>query len=86
MEEAKIDFFKRKCNKELFEREVVNKHGKTVPKLRSSKDLDTKEMTQAIERFRNWSASVAGIYLPSPNEEQFLLYCEKMIQENAEWI
>jgi hypothetical protein len=85
-EQAKVDFFKRTCNKELFEREKVNRHGKIVRYLRSSAELDSKEMTDAIERFRNWSAAVAEIYLPAPNEEQFLRHCMKMIEENREFV
>lgn len=86
LDETKVDIFKRECNRDLFEREAVNKHGKTVKYLRSSADLNSAEMTLAIERFRNWSASVAGIYLPSPNEEQFLAYCEQEIERNKEFI
>lgn len=83
--EAKVDFFKRDVNLSIFcpngER---RKDGK--PKLRSSADLTTAEMTIAIERFRNWSISVAGIYLPSPNEHQFLIYAEQEMQRNQEFI
>lgn len=86
LDETKVDIFKRECNRDLFEREAVNKHGRAVKYLRSSADLNSAEMTLAIERFRNWSASVAGIYLPSPNEEQFLAYCEQEIERNREFI
>lgn len=86
IDEAKVDFFKRECNRDLFEREATNKKGKTVKYLRSSADLNSAEMTLAIERFRNWSASVAGIYLPSPNEEQFLSYCQQEIERNKDFI
>ena len=85
-EEAKIDFFKRECNREIFERKGVNKQGREVTYLRSSADLNSAEMSLATDRFRHWSASVAGIYLPAPNEEQFLAYCEKIIEENREYI
>ena len=86
LEEAKIDFYKRTCNRELFEVEVVNSVGKSVRALRSSSVLDSKEMTLSIERFRNWSSAVAEIYLPSPNEEQFLAYCRQKIEENREFV
>lgn len=86
LEECKVDFFKRTCNKEIFERETINKHGQTITYLRSSRDLDSREMTEATERFRNWSAAVAGIYLPAPNEEQFIKHCMKMIDENREFV
>ena len=86
MDEVKVVFFKRECNRDIFERESVNKKGKTVKYLRSSAELTTAEMTLAIERFRNWSASVAQIYLPSPNEEQFLAYCEQEIERNKMYV
>lgn len=86
MDEVKLDFFKRLCNKTLFERTITNKQGKEIKILRSSKDLDTAEMTTAIERFRNWSSAVAGIYLPSPNEDQFLIHIQKEIERNKEFI
>lgn len=86
LDEVKLDFFKRKCNKEIFERRVTNKQGKEITTLRSSADLDTMEMTTAIERFRNWSVSVAGIYLPSPNEDQFLIHVSQEIERNRAYI
>lgn len=86
LDEVKLDFFKRKCNKEIFERRVTNKQGIEITTLRSSADLDTMEMTTAIERFRNWSVSVAGIYLPSPNEEQFLIHVSQEIERNRAYI
>ena len=57
LDEAKIDFYKRTCNRDLFERKTVNKKGKEVTYLRSSAELTTGEMTLSIDRFRNWSAS-----------------------------
>ena len=86
LEEVKVDIFKRECNRDLFEREGMNKKGQTVKYLRSSADLTSAEMTLAIERFRNYSASVAGIYIPAPNEAQFLAYCEQQIERNREYI
>lgn len=79
-EEAEIRFFKQTCNAEIFLREGETKKGRKTTYLRSTKELDTKEMTTAIERFRNWSAAVAEIYIPSPDEEQFLLYCRQEIE------
>lgn len=86
LDEVKIDFFKRICNKDLFEERITNKFGKEVVRLRSSRDLDTKEMTDAIERFRNWSSSVAGIYLPSPNEKEYLVYLAKEVERHKHYV
>ena len=79
-DEVKQDIFKKLCNPDIFYRERRNVKGETVRYLRSSADLDTGEMTLAIERFRNYSAAEAGIYLPAPNEESFLAYCEQQIE------
>jgi hypothetical protein len=75
VEYAKDNYFKRLCNKEIFVRHSEDKYLGNIEVLRSSSDLDTLEMTMAIERFRNW-ASAEGIYLPEPNEEDFLATIE----------
>lgn len=86
LDEAKIDFYKRTCNRDLFERKMVNKKGKEVTYLRSSAELTTGEMTLSIERFRNYSLSIAGIYLPAPDEHQMLIYAQQEIERNKEFI
>lgn len=79
LETVKYDFFKRQVNKDIFARERRNKNGISVTYMRSSRDLDTGEMTTAIERFRNWSASEAGLYIPEPNEYDAIMEAEKQI-------
>lgn len=66
LQEVKQDIFKRIVNKDIF---LIEKNGLVV--CRSSSDLDTKEYTIAIERFRNYS-NENGCYLPSPDEKEFL--------------
>lgn len=85
VEEVKIDIFKRLCNRTLFEREITNKQGKTIKVLRSSSDLTTGEMTTAIDRFRNYSAA-EGIYLPLPNEHDFLIHIQKEIERCKDYL
>ena len=85
-EEVKQDIFKRKLNKDIFEVERVNKRGQKVVRLRSSRDLDTEEMTRAIERFRNWSSAVAGLYIPSPNETDALFAAQQQMEQCAEYL
>lgn len=86
IEEVKLDIFKRTCNPDLFKRSGTNKKGLRVEFLRSTAELSTAEMTTAIERFRNWSSAVAGIYLPSANEQEFLIHIRQVIEENKEYI
>ena len=86
LDEAKVDFYKRLCNRDLFEQTVRNRMGREVKTLRSSSALTTAEMSLSIERFRNWSASVAGIYLPSASEQQMLLYARQEVERCQEFV
>lgn len=67
VDEVKQDIFKREICKDIF---MIEKNGRSV--CRSTADLNTLEMTQAIEKFRNYSSKDLGIYLPSPNEQEQL--------------
>lgn len=86
LEEVKQDIFKRKLNKDIFEVERVNKRGQCIRRLRSTSDLDTKEMTTAIERYRNFSSAVAGLYIPSPNETEALFEAQKQMEAYEEYL
>lgn len=86
LDEVKLDYFKKTCNRDLFERKKVNKQGREITYMRSSSELTTGEMTTAIERFRNYSSAQAGIYLPAPNENQFLIHIQQEIERNKEFI
>lgn len=79
LESVKYDLFKRRVNRDIFARERSNKNGQTITYMRSTRDLDTGEMTTAIDRFRNWSSSEAGIYLPEANEYDALMEAERQI-------
>jgi hypothetical protein len=86
IEFVKVEFFKKLCNPELFIIDRINpKTGEIRKDLRSSTDLDTRELTTAIERFGNWAASVE-IYLPAPNEDKFLKHIECEIERYKEYI
>ena len=85
-DEAKIDFYKRTCNRDLFEHERTNKRGEMKRYLRSSADLTKEEMSLSIDRFRYWSVSVAGIYLPSPEDGEMLAYAMQEIERNKEYL
>lgn len=87
MEYVKREYFKKECNPELFIGCAVDKlTGKEVMNLRSSKDLDTGEMTTAIERFRNWAAEVAGIDLPDAEDQAWLDYISREMQHQQVWL
>ena len=86
LDEVKVDYFKRTVNADIFKAKRVNRKGREVGYLRSTAELDTGEMTTAIERFRNWSASVAGLYLPSANEQEALLWVQKQIESDKDYL
>ena len=54
--------------------------------LRSSADLNTGEMTISIDKFRNYSSSELGVYLPSPDEVHFLNQIETQIKNNQHYL
>ena len=84
---VKKEFFKIKCNPEIFKTEYVNKKtGEVRDDLRSSSDLDTKEMTICIDRFRDYASKEAGIYLPEPNDMEFIRHCENDIENNKQYL
>lgn len=86
IEYAKKHYFKILCNPDIFIKKNEDKFLGEIKILRSSSDLDTREMTEAIERFRNWSNIEAGIYLPDPNETDFLQSIEIEIQKNKSFL
>lgn len=86
LDEVKVDYFKRTVNADIFKAKRLNRKGKEVNCLRSTAELDRGEMTTAIERFRNWSAAVAGLYLPSANEQEALLWMQRQVENDKEYI
>jgi len=85
--EVKQNIFKKDVNEQLFKIEFTNKEtGEVSDDWRSSSDLDTKETTLAIERFRNYSAQ-HGLYLLTSDEyiEQ-KFYIDQQIQENKQYL
>lgn len=87
MDYVKVEYFKRLCNRELFVRTKYDDLAKKeVEILRSSKDIDTGEMTTAIERFRNWASAEAGIELPDPNDQEWIAYIEREMQHQIAYL
>jgi hypothetical protein len=80
---AKVDYYKRLCNQDLFEVEKVNKQGEVVKDLRSSADLTTEEMAQSIDRFKRFAAE-GGIYLPDADRLHDL-QCAKIAVERYDF-
>lgn len=76
--------FKKEVNREIFKTEYINrKTGEIRTDWRSTADLNTKEMTTAIDRFRDYASKEAGIYLPEPNDLVHLQEIEKELNNHA---
>lgn len=87
LEYVKETYFKRTCNTEIFVAEREDDILKRKVKiLRSSSSLDTSETTLAIQRFRDWSSSEVGIYLPEPNEDKFLNEIRVEMDRNKQYL
>lgn len=87
LEEVKAYYFKELCNAELFVRyETDRVTGEQRKRLRSSKDLTKDEMTLAINRFRDWSAKTAGVYIPSPDEHRLVMQMEVEAQRTKQYL
>ena len=80
-------YYKYHCNKDIFLRTKVDKiTNQQTTYLRSSAELDSKEMTDSIERFRNFSMLEAGIYIPSPDEPDSIMQMQIEIERNKQFI
>ena len=75
LSEVKQDIFKRDICEEFF---TIAKGDRVVT--RSTAELNTLEMTNAIEKFRNHAMRDLNIYLPAPNEVENLNNLEEQIQ------
>lgn len=82
MEYVKQNYFKILVNPDIFIYTVDDKFRGTVRTLRSSSDINSDDMTAAIERFRNWASTEAGIYIPSPDEHALITQMEIEIERN----
>lgn len=67
LEWVKQQYYKKLCNPDIFIGERDDPFLGRVRYVRSSADLRTDEMNLSIERFRNWAASEAGIYIAEPS-------------------
>lgn len=85
---VKEEYFKCLVNPEIF---IIGGHvdkftGQKRCVCRSTADLTTEEMSVCIDRFRNWSAKEAEIYLPTAEEGAFLRQCEIEIAKSKRFV
>lgn len=86
LEWVKQQYYKKLVNPDLFIREKEDKYLGKIKVLRSSADLDTSEFSLSIERFRNWAAQEASIYIPSSDEAILIQQMEIEIERNKEFL
>lgn len=86
LEWVKQQCYKKLVNPDLFIREKEDKYLGRIKVLRSSADLDTSEFSLSIERFRNWAAQEAGIYIPSADEAILIQQMEIEIERSKEFL
>ena len=86
LEYVKQYYYKRLVNPDIFRRERDDKYLGHIEVWRSSASLTHEEMSLSIDRFRNWSASEAGIYIPSPDDARLVQLMEIEIEKYKEYI
>ena len=86
LEWVKQQYYKKLVNPDLFIREKEDKYLGRIKVLRSSADLDTVEMSLSVDRFRNWAAQEAGIYIPSADEAILIQQMEIEIERSKEFL
>ena len=87
LEYVKRTYYKTAVNPHLF---IVSKHDdilhQDVKTLRSSADLTTEELSESIERFKNWSASRAQIVLPDAENERELIAAQLEVERYKHYL
>ena len=86
LEWVKQQYYKKLVNPDIFIREKEDKYLGRIKVLRSSADLDTSEFSLSIERFKNWAAQEAGIYIPSADEAILIQHMEIEIERNKDFL
>lgn len=77
----------KEINKDIYfvDKEIA---GEKVRYIRHTYELDTREMSLSIERWRNWSVmnEAFSVYLPAPNEERLIQLMEIEVGRNKEFV
>lgn len=87
LDEVKDWYFKETVNPMLFVRQKKDGiTGELRKRLRSSSELTTDEMVTAIDRFRDWAAQTAGVYIPSPEEHRLVAQMEMEVMKGKSYL
>lgn len=83
--EAKEVYLKRQACPHIFAEPIVNKHGVTITRYKSTAELNIAETSSAIRNFIEWAAT-GGIELPLPDDIAFRRHAEYEIERNQHLI
>lgn len=86
-QEVKQEIFKKIVNPNTFydgQKEKI--HSVILDQWRSTADLNTEELTLCIDRFRDYSANEANIYLPQPSDLNHLREIEIELENNKTYL
>lgn len=86
VEYVKQYFFKRHVNPEIFIEKKNDKILGEVEVLKSSADISKEDMITAIDRFKIWSNSEAGIFLPDSFTFEERVELEKAMHYNRNFL
>lgn len=78
--EAKEIYFKQYACRDIFLVQIEDRNGNRAKYFRSTADLNTVEMSSAIQNFIAY-ASCNGIEIPPPDDELAIRYCEREIEK-----
>lgn len=87
LEYVKQVIFKQIVCKQIFEYERVNpKTGEIRIAYKSTADMDSKELSDAIAMFRNHSLVDVGYYIPDPTDLAAIDQMEREIEMQKQWL
>ncbi len=86
LEYVKQNFFKRHVNADIFIEKKNDKILGEVEVLKSSADISKDDMITAIDRFKIWSNSEAGIFLPDSFTFEERVELERMMHYNRNFL
>lgn len=86
MEYVKQKIYKKMVNRDIFKTKYVNKiTGKKRKEWRSTRDLDTKETTIALDRFIRFAAE-QGCIIGKPDDKEFMIWAKNEIEKHKTWL
>lgn len=85
LEEAKVWYFKRLVNPDIFIIKKQDNRGNEIESIVSSASVNKEQMSVAIDRFKRW-AYEQGIYIPEEGDEDLLKQIEIEMCRNRAYL